>query len=69
MPPMQTGLERQVSSETAGGMTKPRGMHATFATDCPNCEGELTVTNGSPGPHQCERPVSLADIRAALAAK
>jgi len=50
--------------------TKPKGIHATFRTDC-GCGGELTVTNGRVDPHQCriepaERPVTLAQIRAAL---
>jgi len=51
--------------------TKPRGIHATFRTDC-HCGQELTVTNGRPDPHDCrppEQPVSLADIRAALERK
>lgn len=49
--------------------TRPQGIHATFETECIHCRGVLTVSNGSPDPHDCrqpERPVSLADIRAAL---
>ena len=50
--------------------TKPKGIHANFRTDC-GCGGEITVTNGRIDPHQCrielpERPVTLAQIRAAL---
>jgi len=50
--------------------TKPKGIHANFRTDC-GCGAEITVTNGRIDPHQCriepaERPVSLAQIRAAL---
>ena len=49
--------------------TKPRGIHANFRTDCP-CGAELTVRNGRIDPHQCrEKPVTLAQIRAALDAK
>lgn len=50
-------------------MTKPHSIHATFETECTTCAADITVTNGRPNPHQCERPVSLADIRAALEAK
>ncbi len=32
--------------------TKPRGIHATFTTDC-QCGSELTVTNGRIDPHEC----------------
>lgn len=49
--------------------TKPRGIHATFATTCHACRGDLTISGGRIDPHDCrppERPVSLADIRAAL---
>lgn len=46
-------------------MTKPKGIHATFQSECWKCGQELTVTNGRPDPHDC-RPVSLADLRAAL---
>lgn len=54
--------------------TKPRGIHATFQTECVYCRGDLTVSNGRPDPHTCrietpDRPVSLADIRAALEAR
>lgn len=51
--------------------TKPKGIHATFAVDCPACEGELTITNGRPDLHECriEHPITLADIRAALEGK
>ena len=48
--------------------TKPRGIHANFTTTC-TCGRELTITNGRVEHHDCrepERPVSLADIRAAL---
>lgn len=33
--------------------TKPRGIHATFAVDCPRCDGEFTVTNGRIDVHNC----------------
>jgi len=49
--------------------TKARGIHANFAVDCPRCDGEFTISNGRIDPHDCRepgRPVSLADIRAAL---
>lgn len=49
--------------------TKARGDWANFATTCHVCRGDLTITNGRQDPHDCrepERPVSLADIRAAL---
>jgi hypothetical protein len=47
--------------------TKPRGIWATFRTECASCRGELTVTNSRPDPHECrDKPVTLADIRAAL---
>ncbi|MDQ5860684.1 MAG: hypothetical protein M3536_00275 [Actinomycetota bacterium] len=46
-------------------MTKPRGIWATLQTEC-QCGAELTITNGRPDPHQCEQPISLAGIRAAL---
>lgn len=46
-------------------MTKPRGIHATFTTTC-TCGAELTVTNGRIDPHECERPITLAQLRAAL---
>jgi hypothetical protein len=47
--------------------TKPKGIHANFATDC-QCGSELTVTNGRVDKHECERPrpITLADLRAAL---
>jgi len=47
--------------------TKPRGDQASFVTDC-HCGGELTISNGRIDPHQCreQRPVTLADLRAAL---
>jgi hypothetical protein len=51
--------------------TKPKGIHATFQTSC-ECGAELTVTGGKIDRHECERPqrpVSLADIRAALDAR
>lgn len=47
-------------------MARPKGVWANFTFDCITCGAELTVTNGKPDPHDCERPVSLADIRAAL---
>lgn len=47
-------------------MSKPKGIHATFESECWKCGSELTVTNGRPDPHQCERPITLADLRAAL---
>jgi hypothetical protein len=48
--------------------TKPKGIHATFRTDCATCGSELTVTNGRVDRHECERPrpITLADLRAAL---
>jgi len=47
--------------------TKPKGIHATFETDCFKCSGVLTVTSGRIDPHDCQpRPISLADLRAAL---
>lgn len=51
--------------------TKPKGIHANFVTSCHACRGDLTISNGRVDPHTCrietvERPVSLADIRAAL---
>lgn len=49
--------------------TKPRGIHANFQTECAHCRADITVTNGRPAPHECERPITLADIRAALDAK
>ena len=52
--------------------TKPRGIHATFQTECVYCRGILTITNARVDHHDCrepERPVSLADIRAALESK
>jgi len=50
--------------------TKPKGIHANFRTDC-HCGAELTVTNGRIDQHQCResRPISLAQLRAALDAK
>jgi len=47
--------------------TKPRGIHANFTTECASCRGDLTVSNGRVEYHECrDKPVSLADIRAAL---
>ena len=46
--------------------TKPKGIHATFAVDCPHCLEEFTVSNGRVDYHEC-RPVTLEQIRAALA--
>lgn len=47
--------------------TKPRGIHATFRTDCIHCRGEITVTNGRLDHHQCE-PITgtLDQVLAAL---
>jgi len=48
--------------------TKAKGVWATFQTQCAGCGGVLTITNGREDPHDCQprRPVTLADIRAAL---
>jgi len=47
--------------------TKPRGEQLSFLTECWKCAGELSITNGRPERHDCEpRPISLADLRAAL---
>jgi hypothetical protein len=47
--------------------TKPRGIHATFQSSCFKCGDDITITNGRPDPHECrDKPVTLADIRAAL---
>ena len=51
--------------------TKPKGIHATFESSCFKCADVITVSNGRIDPHQCriepaERPVTLAQIRAAL---
>ena len=44
--------------------TKPRGMWATFAFDCPRCGQEATVTSGKPDRHDCEpHPITLAQLR------
>lgn len=45
--------------------TKPRGIHATFVTQCAACYCPITVTNGRVDHHDCD-PITLADIRAAL---
>lgn len=45
--------------------TKPRGIHATFAVDCPRCDGEFTVTNGRVDFHECESPL-IAALRKSL---
>jgi hypothetical protein len=47
--------------------TKATGIWANFRTDC-TCGAELTVTHGRVEAHQCRerKPVTLADIRAAL---
>ena len=34
-------------------MGKPKGIHATFTTDCEHCGEERTVTGGRPDPHHC----------------
>ncbi len=47
--------------------TKPRGIHATFTTEC-QCGAELTVTNGRIDRHDCH-PITLAQLRAALDSK
>lgn len=54
--------------------TKPKGIHATFSFTCVTCGAECMVTNSRPDPHECrielpERPITLADIRAALERK
>jgi hypothetical protein len=46
--------------------TKPRDEQASFITSCFKCRGELTITNGRVEHHTCERPITLADLRAAL---
>ena len=48
--------------------TKPRGEQLSFLAECFRCRGELTVTNGRVDTHTCERarPITLADLRAAL---
>jgi hypothetical protein len=46
----------------------PKGVWANFTTTCVTCGGEITITNGRQEPHQCrEAPITLADIRSALA--
>ena len=49
-------------------ITKPKGIHATFAVDCPHCREEFTVSNGRVDNHDCRppQPKTLAEIRAAL---
>ena len=52
--------------------TKAVGVWANFAFTCVTCGQECTVTNSRPDPHTCtppthSKPVTLADIRAALA--
>jgi len=52
--------------------TKPRGIHASFQTECVYCRGTLTISNGRIDHHDCrepERPVTLEQIRAALERK
>jgi len=48
--------------------TKPRGEQLSFLTECVRCRGELSISNGREDRHDCEpnRPISLADLRAAL---
>jgi hypothetical protein len=46
--------------------TKPRDEQASFLAECFKCRGELTITNGRVEQHHCERPITLADLRAAL---
>jgi hypothetical protein len=46
--------------------TKATGIWANFTVDC-GCGGELTVTNGRPAPHTCERIAgTLDEVLAAL---
>ena len=46
--------------------TKPKGIHATFATECQR-GAELTVTNGRIDFHECERITgTLDEVLAAL---
>jgi hypothetical protein len=45
--------------------TKPKGIHATFVTQCADCYCPITVTSGRPDPHDCH-PISLAQLRSAL---
>jgi hypothetical protein len=50
--------------------TKPRGIHANFITECAACRGDITISNGRLEHHECrDKPVSLADIRAALGSR
>lgn len=44
--------------------TKPRGIHATFESTCWKCAADITITNGRPAPHECERPMSAVDMGA-----
>lgn len=39
--------------------TKPRGMWANFETSCYRCDGELTVSNGKPDPHDCRERLRM----------
>lgn len=42
-------------------MTKPKGIHATFQTECWACDTELNVTNGRIEPHDC-RPQIIQEL-------
>lgn len=56
--------------------TKPRGIWATFRTECVDCGGVILVTNGRPEEHthdfrarnleavreEIDKPLTLADI-------
>jgi hypothetical protein len=46
--------------------TKATGIWANFQTHCFKCGYVVTVSNGRPEHHTCERPITLADLRAAL---
>ena len=47
---------------------KPKGIHATFQSECWKCGDEITVSNGRVDNHDCRppQPKTLAEIRAAL---
>ena len=50
--------------------TKPRGIHASFQTECVYCRGTLTITNGRVEHHDCERITgTLDEVLAALASR
>lgn len=48
--------------------TKPKGIHANFRTDC-HCGAEITISNGRIDRHECEQPITLAQLKAALDAR